>query len=376
MKKISFLIPVLAGAIFGQVFAEGESPVSVINTVRVGYDDNPYRNARKDGSLFIEDVLDVAFRAALSERTDFMTKMQLRLDSDDREKGFYPNIYGKLSHSVSSRLLLQLSDTLKTGSRNGDVGNSDDRVDYWRNTTELTADYILNDKTRLGASVGHTEEDDDPGANRFDFSRNDFGVSVSRELQPQQTSLGLYYYRSLVNYDENPDYDMDSVYAQLTHTFSPEWNAYVLGGATRTDRTANKKDSTDPKVGVGIAFLPSPRTEISADVSVSHAQTDNTNYGGQDDREIRFGVRHDLTGRITLTSTLSYRNSQYDTQDYTGTGTARDTEDDRYDWDTRLRYKLNRMHSLEAGYKYARKESDTTDNWTQNRVDLGWRVEF
>jgi hypothetical protein len=385
MKQRKLLILTVVGFVAGGLLAEEQNrpnrlmvkgnPLSIVNTVRTGYDDNPYRNEDSDGSFFIEDSLDLAYRAALSARTDASIKVRLNADSDDEDNGFYPNVHGVLNHAVSPRLLLQFFDTLRRGNRNGDVDNENERADYWNNKVGLNADYVLTSKDRLGVSASHQFEDNDNISDIYDYVRYNVGASWSRELLPDRTQLSLNYDRAMIDYDKLSDYDADSVYGKIGHTFNPNWNGYALAGATYVTRDG-RDNTAEPKFGAGLAWLPSPRTRLSVDGSYSYEQTDNSEYSGQTQTEVSLGVEHDLTARITLKSAFRYRHSDYDDDDRNYGWDEGDTEDDRYEWDTRVSYKINRINFVELGYKYAEKDSDTSDDWDQNRVSIGWRVEI
>jgi hypothetical protein len=42
----------------------------------------------------------------------------------------------------------------------------------------------------------------------------------------------------------------------------------------------------------------------------------------------------------------------------------------------RLSYKLNRIHFLETGIRHSKIDRDAGEDWEQNVVDVGWRVEL
>src|SRR6056297_891703 len=118
MKKQKLFIAIFVGLTAGHILAENDRPFSIINTLRVGYDDNVYRtSANEEESAYIADIIELAFRAALSDRTDLTFKSQFVYRSDDDENNFYPNLYAILTHSVSPRLLLELSNKVQSNSK-------------------------------------------------------------------------------------------------------------------------------------------------------------------------------------------------------------------------------------------------------------------
>jgi hypothetical protein len=87
------------------------------------------------------------------------------------------------------------------------------------------------------------------------------------------------------------------------------------------------------------------------------------------------GAQHSLTAKLIAKATARFTTIEYD-QDAAIPGAGSVTED-RLDVDLRLTYKLNRIHSLEAGARHSDKTRDGLgEDWTQNVVDIGWRVDL
>jgi uncharacterized protein (PEP-CTERM system associated) len=125
-----------------------------------------------------------------------------------------------------------------------------------------------------------------------------------------------------------------------------------------------------------LVYSPSPRTRLTGDLSVSHKPSDDTGFNGQDTTELAFGAQHDLTAKLMAKATVRFASTKYDAQNSTDRSKTQRT-DDRMDAELRLTYKLNRIHFLEAGVKHSELSSDAANSdWTENRVDVGWRVEL
>ncbi|NOU36882.1 MAG: outer membrane beta-barrel protein [Kiritimatiellaceae bacterium] len=415
-------MPVLIGLIAGQIFAAGERPFKVVNTVRVGYSDNLYRStSTKEAGSFVTDIIDLSFRAALSDRTDVMVKSQLTLLDDSSGSDFYPNLYMMLNHSVSPRLLLRLSEYYRSGEKSGsDVHQSDKnaRYNYFNNRIEGSADYVLTGKDRLSGSLSHDILRHDEAINENDTTTVGAGASWSRELSPQRTYATLNLRQSNVTYDNRPknstsvtngiytnsvtylgdsaSYDQTDISVGLNHTFNQQWQGSVevgvanvtpnfsdsisgFGNPTNSSTfVTNKVDNNsqlNPILRMGLVYSPSPRTRLTGDLALSHKASDDTGYGGQDTTELAFGAQHDLTAKLMAKATVRFANTKYDAQDNT-TGSKAEKTEDRMDAELRLTYKLNRMHFLEAGVKHSEKSSDADGDWTENRMDVGWRVEL
>ncbi len=247
-------------------------------------------------------------------------------------------------------------------------------------------------------------------------------MSWKRELVPQRTFATLNLRQSNVNYDkyrspadktfvssnagvvytntiaydnDNKTYDQTVLSVGLNHTFNQEWQGHAeagvgyvqrdFSGYTDTEtsstnsvpsvtKTSLSDSSLNPLVRAGLVYSPSPRTRLTGDFSLSHQESDDSGYGGQDTAELRFGAQHDLTAKLMARATASFANVKYDSQDATTADQAEKTED-RMNFEFRLTYKLNRINFLEAGVMHREVNRDV-DSWKENRADIGWRVEL
>lgn len=368
-------MPVFAGLIAGQIFAEMDSPVSIVNTLRFGYNDNVYQRADEKESFFVHEILDLGFESSLSERTDFMMKSRIHVKSE-RNSDIYPNLYALLNHAVSPRLLLQLSDKFTSGERTGLVDGDEDH-NYFKNNVSLQSTYVVDEKNRVNGSVSYAMARHDSEIDVYDYTAPSAGLSWTHALNPQKTRLTLGTQYTDMKYDNNSDgdYTATSLFGEVGHTFSPRWQGTVKGGATSIDRD-NGERSTSPLVGLGLVYAPSPITRFTADYSMSYSEsTDSSSYTGYDQQMFQFGVQHDLTAKLMAKATVKYSLDDYTNEDRI-LGAGSDNEEERMELALRLTYKLNRINFLEFGVKHTEKDRDVGDDWEQNIVDVGWRVEL
>ncbi|MDD3275959.1 MAG: outer membrane beta-barrel protein [Kiritimatiellales bacterium] len=432
MYKTKLWVSVLIGLTAGQIFAAGDRPFKVINTVRFGYSDNLYHETadNAEAGTFITDTIDLSFSAAFSDRTDMMVKSQLKLLTDQKENGLYPNLYMMLNHSVSPRLLLSLSEYYRSNEKSGTEANiangTGTRYAYFVNTVGLSADYVLTQKDRLTASVNHSILRGDKALEANDYTTIGGGVAWRKELSPQRTFASLKLYQSHVNYENQPQADWSTPYSttnpavtytnnfsylddqqaydqtdlsiELSHTFNQNWQGRAEVGVSYIQRDFPDLSSTwtsstnstpvngatnfadnaatiNPMLKLGLIYSPSPRTRLTGDFSLTHQESNDNGYGGQDSAELRFGAQHDITAKLMAKATARFANITYDSKDDVTGGATQDTED-RMDLDFRLTYKLNRIHFLEAGVQHREANRDNGNSWSENRVDVGWRVEL
>ena len=382
MKKRQLLIPILVGLIVGQIFAEGDRPFTIINTLRFGYDDNVYRSSDDPvKSAYIQDVIDLSFRAALSDRTDLIFKSRFDYRSD-KEMNFYPNIYAVLTHSVSPRLLIQLSDKYRSGSKTS--REASERYNYFENTLSFVPSYVLTPQDSLSAPVSYKIKRHEEEVEKLDTDILSAGLTWKRTLSPQRTWVALNLNQMMIDYiNRDSSYDSTRITAEISHTFNPEWHGSLEFGVSfdQTDfaipllSTNVTSESMNPFFRAGLEYEPSPRTRFTADISQQYSESESTLYAGQTSRELRLGAQHDFTAKIMGKVTARFGETERDQQESeTGGGT---TNEERFDLDFRLHYKLNRINFLELGMKHSEKTYDTGDrSWDQNMIDVGWRVEL
>jgi hypothetical protein len=410
MHKRKLWIPVLAGLMIGQLFAESERPFKVINTVRMGYNDNIDTTSDGEGSFFVNDIIDLSFRAALSDRTDVMVKSQFNILTDSGSSQFYPNLYVMLNHSVSPRLLLRLSEYYRSGEKSGsgaNGANDDKQYNYFNNKITGSADYVLTKKDRLEGSVSHEILRHDQEIDTLDYTTVSGGVTWKRDLVPQRTYTTLTLNQRRTTYDNQPEdtvirtnlddkayFDATDLSGGINHTFNQQWQGYVEAGATYVQPNfsdanqtvsiippvtvldkAGNESSLNPLFRAGMVYSPSPRTRLTGDISQSYQASDDDGYGGQNTTELIFGAQHDITAKLMAKATARFANVAYDSQDSTD-GTAADETSDRMDLSLRFTYKLNRMNFLELGLRHSEDDRSDGDSWKQNVIDVGWRVEL
>lgn len=383
MSKKLIIMAVLAGLMAGHLFARDQRSISVINNLQFGYSDNLYRNTNNEESFFVKDVINVAFRAAFSARTDFMAKSRFELLDDAEGAEFYPNIYAMLNHSFSPRLLLRVTDYHRSSERSGAVGSlgNDVRYNYFYNRAGASANYVLNAKNRLELSGGYSvKQYDDEAAELLDTTVADVGFGWSKEIAPQRTRSTLQAGYRWIDYDNREaSLDMTDLSALLGHTFNQEVHGTLQGGITYVTRDfpamVSSDSSVHPLVNAGLVYSPSPQTRFNADVGYSFGESDDTSYAGQTTAELRLGAQHDITAKLMGRVTARFANNDFDSEDRDAGG-SQDSEEDRMTLEVKLAYRLNRINFLELSVKHTRKERDPGTNWDENRIQLGWRVEL
>lgn len=377
MKKRQLLIPVMAGLIVGQIFAEGERPFTVVNTVRVGYDDNvDMRSSDETASAYVQDLVQLAFRASLSDRTDLIFRSQFKFHTDDDEQQLDPNIYAILSHTFSPRFLIQLSEHYKSDQTTS--SGTGGRYDYFKNVMRADPTYVLSSADRLSVPLSYTTKQHDSEIDTLDYDMYTAGLSWKHDLNPQRTWAALHAMQTAVDYsNRDSSYDSTRLTAEISHTFNPQWHGSVEAGLSydETSFYGVGSDSQNPYFHTTLAYEPSPRTRLSGEYTYAYGESDDNSFAAGTDSELLLAAQHDFTAKIMGKVSARFLDSQYDSGDNETGGGNSDSE--TLYLQASVQYQLNRINFLELRLRHREKKYDNSDtDWDQNLIDLGWRVQL
>ncbi|MCK5676461.1 MAG: outer membrane beta-barrel protein, partial [Verrucomicrobia bacterium] len=316
-------------------------------------------------------------------------EFRYRFDADP-EAITYQDLYGRLSHAVSQRTFLELSDRFRYQEKDGqsDLGDAENQ-NFFENDLMGSLGFTLSPKNQIKLGGGYefrTWDDDEygkewnevtgRGGNNYDQLKAD--GSFVRELKEDTTHamVGVNY----VNHEYNGargGFDSTTLYGGVDHTFNPKMSGTAQLGwsLSSVDRGANSEDTSSPFLETGLEYQPTERTSINGSLGYSLSQSQNSYYNAQEGFDVGLGVRHDLTGKITLSGTLSYIFSMYDSA-YGNVG-LEDAEENYVRLSLRGSYQINRNNFVDVGYEISQRDSDSPgilSEYTRNRVDIGWRL--
>jgi hypothetical protein len=370
------------------------------NSLRIGYDDNVYQSENNEqDTLYLRDIVTLTGKANFSSRTDAQIYWQpeflYRFDADP-DFVFYQTLFAGLNHAVSQRLFVRINDSLRWQEKEGESAVTTDQR-YFRNTLRGSADYTINSVSHVSVNAGYAfnvwEEDliggSDVAAGNTEGSNNDYeqitaGVIYDRELNPNVTHglLGMNYIDH--SYDgSRGGYDSITVFGGATHNFSPHVTGNARAGYSfgTVENSEGDNDITTPYGEVGLAYNPSARTQINGSLGYSFEYADNSFWNVSEQFDATVGVRHDLTAKVSVSSSLAYIMSFYETDYLSVNGEGRaeaigDVDDRFIRFTLRGSYQLNRNNFLDAGYEYTTRatDSDLLKEYDRNRFDIGWRI--
>ena len=387
MSKKLVCLSVAAAMVSGVSFAGQDDVVKVQNFLRVGYDDNVWLQENAQDSAEIIDVLNVSGTLDFSSRShmvfSYQPELRYRFDADPKTVTYH-DAYARFNHAVSQRVFLTLSDRLRYQQReaqDGSVITTD--ANYLENDLMASGDITLDQKSslKLGAGYEFRLWDDDTYGEDYgnNFDHYTLNASYFRVMSQETTSgmLGVNY--QTYDYDgDRGSLDYATFMAGADHAINANMTGFGRVGASvsSVDTTAGSEDSVSPYVDAGLDYTPSEATSFNGSLSYSVSPSANSYFNSQDRLRIGVGVRHDLTSKISLSSSLSYIMGWYGFDYYTGYGTASgDVEDTWMQFSLRGSYQVNRNNFVELGYEFSDRSADTLlPEYDRNRIDLGWRL--
>lgn len=387
MKCITLVAFALGTAVS---FAAKDSNWNIQNSLRVGYDDNIYqsRDSNRQETGFISDIITISGDLNFSDRSAlelfWQPEFRYRFDADPKAI-MYQDLYARFTHSLTERLFVDLSNRFKYQDKGGQsdfVGQTQDQ-NYFDNDLRGALDYSLNPASRVNVGGGYKVrvwEDDFYGETRGNnFDQYTANASYNRALK-KETTFGL----AGVNYvnqvfdGTRGGYDSTTIYGGVDHNFNP-----TVVGTTRLgysmstiDAGGADQDASSPYLQAGLDYSASERTTFTGSLGYSIAASQNSIYNAGDAFDVGLGATHDLTGKISLSSTLRYVFTMYDSL-YSRFGVG-DAQEDFFRFSIRGSYQINRNNFVDLGYEFTMRDADSPfiQEYTRNRMDLGWRLRF
>ncbi len=388
MSNKAFYLSVAALLVAVSSFAEQERVIRIQNHLRFGIDDNIYVNETEKESAEVIDVLNISGKMNFSSRTDavfsYQPEVRYRFDGDPKTLTFH-DAYGKLNHALSQRVFMTLSDRFSYKQRNAQAGvvSSTDN-NYAENDLMGALDIALNSLSSLKLGAGYefrTWDDDNYGetlGNNYDTYTG--SASVFRELGKATTQGMLGFDYEATEYDgPRGNLDVATFMAGADHIFNPNVTGFGRLGASMvsTDTQIQSDDSTTPYLDVGMDYNPTERTSLNGGVAYSAYRAQNSLYNKQDRTSFSLGLRHDLTAKISLATSLAYIMSAYEGSTATTVGSALlDVDDEYLQLNLRGSYQINRNNFVELGYEFTDRSvgGGALSEYQRNRVDIGWRL--
>lgn len=389
MNKGKICLVVVLSLVSGVTFAAKENSVRFQNTVRMGYDDNVYQSEDKTGTAYITDIINISGKLTFSSRSDMLLywqpEIRYRLDSDV-EPDFitYQDLYARFSHAISQRMFLQISDRFRYQDKDAQSGSvNTSNQNYIENDLMGALDYTINSVSQVKVGTGYefrTWDDSNYGSVLGnDYTQIHADGSYIREFVPNKTTglLGMDYMDH--TYEGNRGgFDSTTIYGGVDQNFTPNvvGNARVGYSFSNVENNSGvSSDTSSPYLQAGLDINPTARTSFTGTLGYSLYRSENSVYNAQDRFNLLLGVRHDLTGKINISSTIGYTVSLYDA-DYSVNGVtpAPDAQDDYLTFGLRGSYQINRNNFLDAGYKFSTRSTDVNSDFDRNEIDIGWRL--
>ena len=367
-----------------ELFDINRSSWSLSNRLSVGFDSNVYSNPEEETGMVFRDSLSMSLSAS-SPRTAgqifYKPTLTISPSKETGDQEFYQDFVGLLSHELSERNIVRFKDTFRLQEdqdvqATGDVDNS-----YWKNSAELSLDRVMRANSRLSVTASSELKryaDSEQGEFK-DYQLFSLGTKYSKNLSERTfATFGLSY--STQDYDSSPVEKGSSIIFANTgvnHQLNPDVILYGAVGAKIVQPEApdslSAEDTLEPYFNGQVTYYFSPRTTLSGLVKYEYNEdsTRDVSIGSQD---LRFELtgRHSFTEKLILNAKIGRSVKTYDEKHTIGS----ESETTYNDFSTKLTYKISRIHSVDAGYKFRSTDSDSSGDYGRHQFDMGWTFKF
>lgn len=362
-----------------------KSPFHVSVSVREGYDDNVYTtNQNRVGSFFTNAsaVLDYRFGSPrtrfdlqavaggtyyynrpFGQAYDINTSLSLDLEH---------HATPRLTLSATSYLTYQTEPDLNTGfGINRRAGNYFYTVDKFT----LAYQWAPRFSTATSYTFGAIKYDDSNIGAFEDRFEHTFGNEFRFLVLPTTTLVGEYRFQ-IIDFDVAArDSTSHFLLAGVDHTFNPRFNVSIRGGA-EIRQIDNFGERTSPYAESTLRYAAGERTSLAW---VSRFGLEEPDVPGSPSRQtFRTGLTlsYAVASRITLTGSAFYQHDD-------NAGVLAPTffqpnfTEDTIDLGLGVRYDINRVFAVIAGYNFTEVLSDVAlREYYRNRVYLGLNATF
>lgn len=374
---------------WGAEGSEGSRPWQINNRLRLEWDDNIYQSESNEVDS-IKIIEEIEFMLNFSLEQTFVTlryrPMYVWWDERRPDRSDFNHDFDfVLNHEFSPRVSLSLTDTLRRGElpesedENGMLVREDDT--YFYNNANGTLAFLLRPATKLelGGRYALMRYSEDDASTDEDNDIYAGGLTLRQQLAGQTVGMLDGRYEG-VKYD-GLDRDSQSYFGGVgvESILSPSlvWNG--RGGYQHKTFDVDDLDAENSPYGdTSLTLLPSPATRITAGAAYSLYEAKVYPFASQARTQAYLSFAHDLTARIALYLSGAYTYGQYEAdkavRDEGDEVVYEDGDEKTYQVSARGTYRLNRMNWLEAGWIFVKQESDYRTPYTENRLDIGWKI--
>ena len=368
---------------------EGDFPLDIVNRLRVEHDDNwTLTENNEQDSLKIIEELDINKDFNFGDSYLYLRYRPVFIywfDRDPDDTDFHHHADVGFNQAITPRLDLTIRDSFRVA----EVPQIEDRGtllrdenDYTYNSLlgKLTAAVTANTDVDLAARhVMRSFDKDDIAANN-DFDLIVLGLDLRHAITPE-TTLGVEGRHETIEYDgANRDSDTISVGGALIHQFSPVLRGNVRAGWQQKSFDQSGVEDNDKPYGSGsLTFLPSDATSLTVGAGYSLFESSVTSFSNQERLRYYASLAHDITAKISGYLSAAFIQGDYDRSEVAAGNEALVTADGEQDYtqlSARASYAVNRANSLEAGYTFSDVDSNFEQDYSRNRIFLGWRLKI
>jgi hypothetical protein len=365
-------------------------PVRLSVYVHGGYDDNVTTSKEfKQGSPFTDvgATLNYDFGSARTQLnlevgaafTYYWENVEVPgLSLNDYDINTY--IRFGLTHKASPRLTLVMADYLTYKSEPDiAIGQGSNRRagNYFYTQDKFTANYLWAPRfaTATSYTLGALKYEDAVAGLYQDRWDNTIGNEFRYLLAPTSALVVEYRFESISYQNINRDSTTHFALGGFDHTFDPQWNMSVRGGAQfrHYDQGENR---TAPYFEGTLTYTAGKRTTVTWTNRYAIEEPDILLSQGRDTFRTGLTAKHEFTSKITGSAGIYYEHDDYKSLNQPGVFSPAFTEQ-VFDLAFGLHYAITRYVGVEIGYNFTDVSSDASArSYTRNRYSGGVNVSF
>ena len=356
------------------------SPFHISVSVREGYDDNVYTTTQNPvGSFFTNGAVQLDYRFG-SPRTQF------DLQAIAGASYYYYRPFGQdydvnsslsfnLEHHATPRLVLSAHAYLTYQTEpdlNSGFGVNRRAGNYFYTNDKFTLNYQWAPRFATASSYtfGAIKYDDSSIGAFEDRFEHTFGNEFRFLVLPTTTLVGEYRFQ-IIDFDTAArNSTTHFVLAGIDHTFNPRFNLSLRAGGEFRE-IDNFGERTSPYAESTLRYAVGQRTSISWTNRYGLEEPDTFGTPSRTTYRTGLGVSYAITPRITATGSAFY---QHDDNDGVTTSSffIPSFDEDTLDLGVGLRFEINRVFAVIAGYDHAEVFSDIAlREYSRNRYYIG-----
>ncbi|MEM9446401.1 MAG: hypothetical protein AAGA18_13740 [Verrucomicrobiota bacterium] len=354
-----------------------QKPFQLSADLRTEYDTNinTTTEAEKAAGFSEDESMKLIFMPQLLfkyplEQTEFSFSYDLGVTyfldrPGDDDEDLSHDLIGRIQHQFSPQFDIDIRERFSIDQEPEIVGSSlRTSGDRLSNRVSLTGNYAWTDRFSTETTYENywLNYDDD---SRQDDDRFEHEVIQDLRFQAFRDTVAIAGYQyTLYDYEEegSPDNRDTHIFTLgAEHFLTPQWLLTARAGAQllfydEPDTNGDNRDTLGPFTSLSTIWNYDPRSNLSLQYQLSEISADQTSFSSRTTHQVSFNIKHYLTPKLSLGSSVTALISEYDIENSNTNDPSFDELTIRYTGD--VEYEFTNWLSIIAGYRFTEVDAD------------------